>query len=103
MSWFPLLIKLLCNMQTPATIALLKEQQQKTGAPFIRNYCNLALFIINEEGPYEENLRKWVAEQHDTEIIDFGKMPLTTGTRIFLKSSSHLKKHRSFSSTHLER
>ncbi len=50
----PHLISLLENLQTEKTILLLKEQSQKMGAPLIRDYANLALFRLNEEGPYEE-------------------------------------------------
>jgi len=67
----PRLVRLLENVHSPASIALLKKYQQKIGAPLVRNYCNLALFRIRESGPYEENLRQWVREQYHLEMIQF--------------------------------
>lgn len=67
----PCLCDLLHQMGTPASIELLKKEQQKAGAPLIRNYCNLALFKLKEEGPYEENLLQWVSQQQNTDMIRF--------------------------------
>ncbi len=67
----PLLMQLLINQKSPAVIALLKEQQQKTGAPFIRTYCTLALYRLQEKGPYEGQLLRWVQEVEKTELIRF--------------------------------
>ncbi|MBA3816308.1 MAG: HEAT repeat domain-containing protein, partial [Parachlamydiaceae bacterium] len=53
----PTLVEVLENHPTPEVIALLKKQQQKAGAPLIRNYCNLALYKLKEAGPYADNLR----------------------------------------------
>jgi HEAT repeat protein len=65
----PMLISLLCNQPTESCIQLLKEQQQRAGAPLIRNYCNLALFKLGEEGPYEQNLIRWVQETQNHPLI----------------------------------
>jgi len=65
----PHLIKLLENLQTEQSIAFLRAQTQKAGAPLIRDYCNLALFRLKEEGPYEENLIKWIMRQKNEELI----------------------------------
>lgn len=67
----PLLADLLRNHATPASIALLKKHQQKAGAPLIRNYCNLALYKMKEEGPFNENLRQWITKQKDVDLIRF--------------------------------
>lgn len=67
----PLLADLLRNHQTPASVYLLKLHQQKAGAPLIRNYCNLALYLMKEEGPYKDNLRQWVTKQKDIDLIRF--------------------------------
>jgi hypothetical protein len=64
-----MLISLLCNQPTESCIQLLKEQQQRAGAPLIRNYCNLALFKLGEEGPYEQNLIRWVQETQNHPLI----------------------------------
>lgn len=67
----PTLVHLLEELQTARTIELLKFYQQKAGAPLIRNYCNLALYRLQEPGPYLEQLKKWVAEEQRTELIRF--------------------------------
>lgn len=65
----PALVELLENSSSKDAIALLKQQQQRAGAPLIRNYCNLALFNLKEAGPYEENLRDWITKQNGGEMI----------------------------------
>lgn len=67
----PTLVALLQNLNTPDAIATLKRYQRQVGAPFIRHYCNLALYRLNEEGPYADNLKKWITEQQDTDMIRF--------------------------------
>lgn len=67
----PLLADLLENMESPAAIAFLKKYHQKAGAPLIRNYCNLALFNLGEEGPYADNLKKWIAREQEEDFIRF--------------------------------
>ncbi|MFN0065916.1 MAG: HEAT repeat domain-containing protein, partial [Chlamydiales bacterium] len=67
----PPLIDLLVNHRSANSIALLKEMQQKTGAPYIRNYCNLALFQLGEKGPYEQNLVDWIKKEQDKMLISF--------------------------------
>lgn len=67
----PLLVTLLENHASEASIQLLREYQQKAGAPLIRDYCNLALYKLKEQGPYEANLLRWVAEKQKTEMIRF--------------------------------
>lgn len=67
----PSLIELMVNHDTPLSVALLKEMQQKTGAPFIRNYCNLALYRLQIPGPYEENLLRFVKDEKNHPLISF--------------------------------
>lgn len=67
----PLLISLLENLQTPQAIAFLKEQTQKTGFPLVRNYCNLALFRLRQEGPYEQRLYDWLYSKKKDDLIRF--------------------------------
>ncbi len=67
----PVLIEILENHPTPAVIALLKKYQEKVGAPLIRNYCNLALYRLKEPGPYADNLRDWVTQQCNVDLIQF--------------------------------
>jgi HEAT repeat protein len=65
----PLLVSLLENKQTILTKALLKKYAKKAGAPFIRDYCNLALFRINEDKECESYIKKWLLRQNHNEII----------------------------------
>ncbi len=67
----PFLIELLVNHRSEKAIALLKEMQQKAGAPLIRNWANLALYKLEIPGPYEENLIKWVSDVKNHPIIRF--------------------------------
>jgi HEAT repeat protein len=70
----PLLVRLLENIHTGEAVDLLKKYQQKIGAPLVRNYCNLALFRLEEPGPYEENLRNWLRSQYHVQMINFRPM-----------------------------
>ncbi len=70
----PLLVRLLENIHSKEAIQILKNYQQKIGAPLVRNYCNLALFRLNEPGPYEQNLRDWVRAGRHIEMINFRPM-----------------------------
>lgn len=67
----PTLVSLLETLGTPKAIGLLKKHQQKAGAPLIRNYCNLALYKLKEEGPYAENLKEWVSKKQNEDLIHF--------------------------------
>jgi HEAT repeat protein len=67
----PTLAILLENHRTANSIALLIKYQQLTGAPLIRNYCNLSLYRLKEKGPYVENLIQWMLTQKETELISF--------------------------------
>jgi len=65
----PLLVTLLENKQSPATISFLKENAKKAGAPFIRDYCHLALFRMNEGKEHEAYIRGWLLRQNHNELI----------------------------------
>lgn len=67
----PALAEILENHPTPSVIKLLKKHQQKVGAPLVRNYCNLALYRLKQEGPYAKNLEDWVTQQRNIDLIQF--------------------------------
>ena len=67
----PLLISLLENLKTEQAIALLKQQADKAGAPFIRVYATLGLYRLNIEGPYEERLFSWISRQWQEPLFNF--------------------------------
>jgi HEAT repeat protein len=67
----PLLINLLINLDTRESIDLLKELQQKTGAPLIRNYASLALVKLKEEGPYMDLLGQSILNKQEIDMMKF--------------------------------
>ncbi|PCI95424.1 hypothetical protein COB11_02200 [Candidatus Aerophobetes bacterium] len=67
----PILIHLLCNLNTDDVRAFLKEKSEEIGAPFIRQYANLALCQLKVDGPFEDRLIEWIKKQKDTDIIRF--------------------------------
>lgn len=67
----PLLVELLQEQATQEAIQCLKTYQQKLGDPFVRNYCTLALYRMQEPGPYGAILHQWVNKQNKTEFIRF--------------------------------
>lgn len=67
----PLLVPLLENHESPETIALLKKYQQKAGAPFIRQHCNLALYRLKQTGPYEELVKDWILSHMHEPLFHF--------------------------------
>jgi HEAT repeat protein len=67
----PLLVTLLENHNTPAAISLLKKNAEKAGTPLTRMYCNLSLFRLKQPGPYEDRIRRWVAQAQLQEMIRF--------------------------------
>jgi len=67
----PHLVDLLEDLSTPQAVALLKKYQSQVGAPLVRNYCNLALYRLNEAGPYGDQLREWVKAQNKETLIQF--------------------------------
>jgi HEAT repeat protein len=65
----PLLTSLLENIRTKEAIAFLKQGTKKLGSPLIRDYCNLSLFRLSENGPYEEHVINWAKQQKQTPFI----------------------------------
>lgn len=78
----PLLVQLLESLSTERAIALLKKGQQRAGAPLIRDYCNLALYRLGEEGPWEANLLTWVEREQHADLIQLRPLlPFQSKTR----------------------
>lgn len=67
----PKTVELLQELGTAEAIECLKQHHQQLGAPLVRHYCNLALYRLQEPGPYGEQLRQWVKAQSQTELIRF--------------------------------
>ena len=67
----PSLVQLLENHKSPGAINLLKTHANAIGSPLIRSYCNLALFRLQEEGPYQNQVVLDTLRLKDTELIRF--------------------------------
>ena len=65
----PQLVSLLENKQSSATVSFLKNYTKKAGAPFVRDYCHLALFRMNEGKEHEAYIREWLLRQNHNELI----------------------------------
>ncbi|HSX10261.1 MAG TPA: HEAT repeat domain-containing protein [Chlamydiales bacterium] len=70
----PTLISLLESLQTDEAIAVLKVGSEKVSAPLIRDYCHLALFRLNQEGPHEEYVYHWVMNQKGADLIQMKQL-----------------------------
>ncbi|HPE85671.1 MAG TPA: HEAT repeat domain-containing protein, partial [Chlamydiales bacterium] len=65
----PSLVHLLENKKNEGAIQLLKKHTNAIGSPLIRGYCNLVLFRLGEEGPYEQQVVLETLRLKDTELI----------------------------------
>ena len=65
----PTTIALLENLQSDGAKQTLKLGTEKMTAPLIRDYCNLSLYRIKVDGPYEEYINNWVMRQKGAELI----------------------------------
>ncbi|MCI0382094.1 MAG: hypothetical protein L0207_03465 [Chlamydiae bacterium] len=65
----PSLIGCLENLRTEKSIGLLRKYAWDGSSPFVRIYCNLALFRLNQEGPYQKIILEWIEKNKDDEII----------------------------------
>lgn len=81
----PQLIALLESIKGEETIALLKKYSNKTGAPLIRTYCQLALFRMKIDGPYHKNICEFVQNNLTHELIQLRPM-LSYTERMFEQS-----------------
>lgn len=64
----PCCIRLLEAMRSDAAIKLLKEYEQKPGAPYVRAWCQLALYRLDEPGPWADRLRTFL-EKYDADEV----------------------------------
>jgi HEAT repeat protein len=67
----PLLVQLVQNQGTDKALHLLKRNAEFATTPLIRMYSNLALFRLKEKGPYEQRLKRWIAEAQKHEMMKF--------------------------------
>ena len=67
----PLTTELLENLNTTQSMALLEEQSSRIGEPLIRAYSNLALYRINGEERYKNNIYKWIKNKNNHDLFKF--------------------------------
>jgi len=67
----PIVIELVQSADHRESIAFLKQQLNRVGAPLVRHYCNLALYKLGEPGPYTANLYTWISKERHSQLIDF--------------------------------
>lgn len=67
----PLLVEHLVILETDESINLLKDFRQTLGAPFIRNYCHLGLYLLNEKGEHSKQLENWILAECKSDLIQF--------------------------------
>jgi len=65
----PLTVRLLENLRSEKAIGLLKSQEQRLGAPFIRAWCCLGLYRLQQPGPYAETILRIVEKHEDKEVF----------------------------------
>ncbi len=66
----PLTMRLLENLRSEKAISMLQEYSQKLGAPYIRDYCHLSLYRLNQKGPYEKYIHHWVIKDNTSSLIE---------------------------------
>ena len=67
----PRVTYLLENIGNEDATNILKQYQQKVGAPLVRHYCNLSLVRLGEQGPYKEQLMQWIRSESNANLIRF--------------------------------
>ncbi|MDF2577869.1 MAG: hypothetical protein K0S74_1353 [Chlamydiales bacterium] len=67
----PTLIDTIESLNSTSSINLLRHYQHKIGAPFIRQYCLLALFCLNEIKEHRNLLLEWVKQQQSERLVRF--------------------------------
>ena len=66
----PVLVRLLENLRSEKAVDLLKEQSKRLGSPFIRAYCDLALFRLGESEEYFTRVLEWVKQYESHSLIE---------------------------------
>src|SRR5208283_1352707 len=61
----PLTVRLLENLQSEAAIGLLKEEEQRLGAPYVRAWSCLGLYRLHQDGPYADMIVNMVEKHED--------------------------------------
>lgn len=65
----PTAITLLENLSSPKAIEFLKNRAKSSLVPLIRDYANLSLYRLKQEGPYEQYVSNWIKYQSNENLI----------------------------------
>ncbi len=65
----PLVTNHLMTLQTSSSVNLLKKWQQKVGAPYVRICSSLALYKLNEKGPWKDHIISWLRKQKKHPLV----------------------------------
>jgi len=66
----PMSITLLENLSSPKIIDFLKQKAKHSNIPLIRDYANLSLYRLKQEGTYEEYISNWIKHQNQENSIE---------------------------------
>ncbi|NGX56115.1 MAG: hypothetical protein K1060chlam5_00350 [Candidatus Anoxychlamydiales bacterium] len=66
----PQLISLLENKKSEKIISYLKYLSKNSLTPLIKDYANLALYRLNEDGDYEDYIKNWVYKENNSQLIE---------------------------------
>ncbi|MFA6118976.1 MAG: HEAT repeat domain-containing protein [Parachlamydiales bacterium] len=65
----PTAIVLLENLGSAAAIDFLKHYAKNSNIPLIRDYANLSLYRLKQDGPYESYISNWIRNQNNQDLI----------------------------------
>ena len=65
----PMLISLLENLSTTNAIELIKENSRNGASSLIKDYCNLSLYRLKQEGNYENYIANWIKQKNHEDLI----------------------------------
>lgn len=71
----PSAITLLENLSSQKAIDFLKEKAKSSIVPLIRDYSNLALYRLKQEGPYKDYVYNWIKHQNTQSLIQLNSAP----------------------------
>lgn len=74
----PALTRILAETKSPEAIRQLKAYREKAGAPWIRNYCNLALYRAKAAGPYVDDLMEWIRDYRQHTLVSINRTEATS-------------------------
>jgi hypothetical protein len=65
----PMAIALLENLSSQSAVDFLKQKAKYSNIPLIRDYANLSLYRLKQNGPYEGYVANWIRNQNHENVI----------------------------------